>query len=149
MSFAQFEASSKGERIRPILHDRDALRRMEDLSERGRPALLAVADAIERAVPALTNTEKQHVGRWLHRLLGPRGWRPAEKKRMPKGSLFTTASVYQRVGPPDEPGSGDAAPGGGAARLAAARAAIRRLPVKPQGVRSFLAAKRRAARTEH
>lgn len=152
MSFAAFEMSRTGRRIGPILHDRDAISRMEALSQRGRPALIAVADAIERVAPALTNTEKQHVGRWLHRVLGPRGWRPAAKKRMPSGSLFSMAAVYRRVGEavedPEPEINAPAAPRDASSRLAAARAAVRALPVKPLSANAFIAEKRRAAKRE-
>jgi hypothetical protein len=125
---------------------------MEALSSRGRPALIAVADAIAQVAPALTNTEKQHVGRWLHRVLGPRGWRPAEKKRMPAGGLFSMAAVYRRVGEagdsPDQVAAAPEPPRDASARLAAARAAVRRLPVKPLGAAAFIAEKRRAAKRE-
>ena len=128
--------------------------RMEALSAQGRPALMAVADEIARVTPSLTNTEKQHVGRWLHRLLGPRGWRPAEKKRMPKGSLFSIAAVYRRVpsfpeeGEPHPSQPGLEQPTSPSSRLALARAAIRRLPVKPQSVSDFISEKRSTAKRE-
>jgi hypothetical protein len=152
MSFAAFEMSQAGRRIRPILHNQQAISRMEALSARGRPALIAVADAIEQVAPALTNTEKQHVGRWLHRLLGPRGWRPFEKKRMPAGGLFSMAAVYRRIGEVHDLSAAEEAapeaPRDAAARLTAARAAVRRLPVKPLGAAAFIAEKRRAAKRE-
>jgi len=151
MSLSGFEKSPAGESIRPILQNSEAIRRMEALSMQGRPALIAVADQIERVAPSLTNTEKQHVGRWLHRLLGPRGWRPAEKKRMPRGSLFSMAAVYRRVAPPDGEGGlppATAAPVDHASRLRMARQAVRCLPVKPQSVKEFIAEKRRNAKRE-
>lgn len=152
MSFSQFENSTKGGRIRPIICDPTAIRRMEAYSSAGRPALLAVAERIEAEVRELSNTEKQHVGRWVHRLLGPRGWRPVDKKRMPKGSLFTTATLYQRITPTadDQPlrilqPSRVERP---ISRLAAAREQVRQLPAKPMGVKAFIAQKRRAAKLE-
>lgn len=155
MSFAEFAGSPKGELIRSILHDADSIRRMVAFSAAGRPALLAVAPAIARAKLPLSDTEKQHVGRWVHRVLGPRGWRPAGKKRLPRGSLFATAAVYERVAGAPSPGAGPArvvrpAPksAGPASRLEAARARVRALPVKPQGVKAFIAEKRRAAARE-
>ncbi len=155
MSFSQFVKSPSGESIRPILTDLARIRRMEAFSAAGRPALLAVASEIESVAPSLTHTEKQHVGRWVHRVLGPRGWRPVEKKRMPGGGLFRTASVYRRIGrsaaAADQPAA-DRHPGaahrGVADRLAAARERVRRLPVKPQSVNAFLRSKRDAARNE-
>lgn len=154
MSFSKFMDSPAGESIRPILSDQARIRRMEAFSAAGRPALLAVAAEIESVAPSLSDTEKQHVGRWVHRVLGPRGWRPVEKKRLPGGGLFRTAAVYRRISPSaaadqpprdPPPGSGNLSPKG---RLAAARERVRRLPVKPQGVNAFLRSKRTAAKTE-
>ena len=142
MSFAQFEQSPKGKRIRPLILNSESVKRMEVLSEHRRPALLAIAEEIEQVAPDLTHTEKQHVGRWIHRV---------DKKRMPAGSLFSMAAVYARISMPADysseapasPPSGDAA-----SRLKAARAGIKRLPHKPESVSEFLAAKRLAARKE-
>lgn len=149
MSFAAFARSEKGGLIGSILHDPESIRRMEAYSAAGRPALLAVAAQIEKAELPLSDTEKQHVGRWVHRLLGPRGWRPVEKKRMPRGGQFTTASVYKRV-TGLEAAPSPAAPAGNdpASRLRAARERVRALPVKPQGVKAFIAEKRLLAKRE-
>ena len=68
MSFAQFEQSAKGKRIRPLILNSESVKRMEVLSEHRRPALLAIAEEIEQVAPDLTDTEKQHVGRWIHRV---------------------------------------------------------------------------------
>lgn len=146
MSFASFTTSPKGSHIGSLL--KAAVPQMERLSQAGRPALLAVAPQIARAGVALTDTEKQHVGRWVHRLLGPRGWRPTEKKRLPKGSLFTTAAVYERVGGAGAPARVvRPAPvrNDPAARLAAVRERVRALPAEPQSVKAFIAEKKRAA----
>lgn len=153
MSFAAFASSPKGDVIGAILEA--SLPQLVSYSEAGRPALLAVAPQIARSGVALTDTEKQHVGRWVHRLLGPRGWRPADKKRLPRGCLFRTASVYERV-------EGSTAPTASpsrvlrptarmpdpADRLAAVRARVRALPVRPPSVSRFIADKRRAAARE-
>lgn len=157
MSFSQFEHSATGARVKHVLVDSEAVRRMEAFSRAGRPALLAVARDIEKVAPALTDTEKQHVGRWVHRLLGPRGWRPTAKKRLPKGGLFTTAAVYVWIGA-GEGGSGAesdvpsalARPGRDSAeiRLARARTRVAALPVRPMSVAAFIAEKRHEARRE-
>jgi len=47
-----------------------------------------------------------------------------------------------------EGGDGLGTPRDASARLAAARAAVRRLPVQPLGTRAFIAEKRRAAKRE-
>lgn len=143
MSLAAFETSATGRRIRPILINQDAIGRMEALSLRGRPALIAVSNEIERVAPALTNTEKQHVGRWLHRVLGPRGWRPVDKKRMPPGGLFSMATVYERIQSANDE-TGVCRP----SRLAAAQAAVRRLPNPLPSAKAFIAEKRRLAKRE-
>lgn len=158
MSFSMFEHSTSGAAIASVLKSVHALRQMEAFSRAGRPALLAVADEIEKVAPTLSDTEKQHVGRWVHRLLGPRGWRPVEKKRLPKGGLFTTAAVYRRISPESgyhSIGDDRAAPEAVAPvaasvveRLAAARARVRALPIKPPSVASFIADRRQAARRE-
>lgn len=149
MSFTDFARSDKGGLIGSILHDPESIRRMEAYSAAGRPALLAVAAQIERAELPLSDTEKQHVGRWVHRVLGPRGWRPVDKKRMPRGGQFATAAVYKRAtgleaaDRPSVPAGNDLA-----SRLRAARERVRALPVKPQGVKAFIAEKRRLAKRE-
>ena len=152
MSFAEFASSPKGDLIGTIL--KASLPQLVSYSEAGRPALLAVAPQIASAGVPLTNTEKQHVGRWVHRLLGPRGWRPADKKKLPKGCLFRTASVYERVdgtaparAPARVPRPAARAPAA-AGRLASARARVRALPVRPPSVSRFIADKRRAAARE-
>lgn len=159
MSFSHFEHSETGARVAGVLKDKEALGRMEAFSRAGRPALLAVAGEIEKVAPALTDTEKQHVGRWVHRLLGPRGWRPVDKKRMPKGGLFTTAAVYGRAGaePGPEPVSAradahaDLTSGtrememSARERLRSAQAIVAALPVRPMSVDEFIAEKRREA----
>lgn len=128
---------------------------MEAFSRAGRPALLAVSEDIEKVAPTLSDTQKQHVGRWVHRLLGPRGWRPIDKKRLPKGGLFTTAAVYGRIGVAEESGADKsegarpaaAVPGraSAAVRLASARARVAALPIRPVSVDRFIAEKRREA----
>lgn len=150
MSFADFTHSDKGGLIGSILHDPESIRRMEALSAAGRPALLAVAAQIEKAELPLSDTEKQHVGRWVHRVLGPRGWRPVEKKRMPRGGQFTTAAVYKRVTGLEaaRPPRAEQAGSDPASRLRTARALVRGLPVKPQGVKAFISEKRRLAKRE-
>jgi len=151
MSFTDFTRSDKGSLIGAMLRDPDAIRRMEAYSAAGRPALLAVAAQIESAKLPLSNTEKQHVGRWVHRLLGPRGWRPVDKKRMPGGGQFATAAVYKRVtgsAAPEERSAAAPAATDPASRLRTARERVRVLPVKPQGVKAFIAEKRRSAKSE-
>lgn len=165
MSFTQFQSSARGEAVAPVLRSAAAIGRMEAFSRAGRPALLAVAAEIEQVAPTLTDTEKQHVGRWVHRLLGPRGWRPVEKKRLPKGSLFTTAAVYAHIGLDHPAGAGPKDEGQGCLpaseaaterdsslpvfdRFASARARVAALPVRPISVASFVAEKRREARRD-
>lgn len=154
MSLRAFLSSQDGAKIVAIVQAADAIARMEALSAEGRPALLAVADRIAEVAPSLSATERQHVGRFVQRVLKPRGWRAIDKKRLPKGSQFTTAAVYERV---------DAAHGNGSvlslaevsrrhrdavARLKAARALIRQLPYPLPTVDEFIADKRREARRE-
>lgn len=154
MSFECFENSPTGALVAGVLKNARAVGRMEAFSRAGRPALLAVAGDIEKVAPFLTDTEKQHVGRWVHRLLGPRGWRPIDKKRLPKGGLFTTAAVYGPIGMAerashviDSTSNGSALPRGTSAeeRLASARARVAALPVRPMSVAKFIAEKRREA----
>lgn len=159
MSFSHFEHSDTGARVARVLKNKEALGRMEAFSRAGRPALLAVVGEIEKVAPALTDTEKQHVGRWVHRLLGPRGWRPIDKKRLPKGGLFTTGAVYGRVSGAASAG-GDHVPDALGARvtttshrtveerLLSARAIVAALPVRPISVDEFIAEKRREALRE-
>lgn len=153
MSLSAFLKSENGAKIGAIVQAADAISRMEDLSANGRPALLAVADRISQVAPSLSHTERQHVGRVVQRVLKPRGWRAIHKKRLPKGSQFTTAAVYERVEAVQENGSVppsldlprrrlDAA-----ARVAAARALLGDYPPL-SGVDAFIAEKRREARRE-
>ena len=154
MATNAFEGTAHGTRINTILRAPEAIDRMEAFSADGRPALLAIADRIAEVAPSLSDTEKQHVGRTVRRVLASRGWRPVEKKRLPRGGLFTTASVYARVDAPDKNEPSSLAPDealrrrNAAERLEAARAILRQYPVKPRQVESFIREKRREAKRE-
>lgn len=154
MSLNAFSRSRQGKTIDTILRTREAIDRMEAFSAAGRPALQAIADRIAEVAPSLSDTEKQHVGRYVHRVLGPRGWRPVDKKRLPKGSLFTTAAVYARADAPVESEGLPSEPDGtrqrreAVARLEAAREILRPFPIKSISVERFIADKRREAKRE-
>lgn len=150
MSFAAFQRSEEGGHLRPLLMDAVVVAEMEALSRAGRPAVIAL-DRRADQLPSLGATDRQHVGRWIRDVLGARGWRPAARRRVAKGKVFTSGAVYERTGP--------AAPAAVAARagppalttterLERARAIIRSLPRPLPTVDEFIAEKRREARRE-
>lgn len=147
MSYTEFRSSKLGERIAPILRDPKVIGRMETLSREGRPAVLAVDEPIGEIGASLTDTQKQHVGRFVRDVLGDRGWRPVGKKRLSNGRVFASGTVYRRIGAtdarPPESETMDAA-----AWLERARALVRQLPAHPGTVDDFIAEKRRDAAGE-
>ena len=147
MSFAAFKTSREGARVRPLLTDAGIVAEMEALSRGGRPAVIAL-DRRADLLPRLNNTGKQHVGRWVRDILGARGWRPANRKRVAKGQMFTSGAVYERVGPDTGPARLSPPGATAAERLERARAIIRSLPTPLPTVDEFIAEKRREARRE-
>lgn len=150
MSLESFKSSSVGAAIAPVVASPEVIARMERLSREGRPAVGALDEALAGRVE-LDDTEKQHVGRWIRDVLGERGWRPLKQKRLSGGRLFSSGSVYGRIGPAAAAAdAADAGPatGGPAERLEAARALVRRARRRDYGVREFIADKRREAAAE-
>lgn len=154
MSLESFKSSSVGAAIAPVVASPEVIARMERLSREGRPAVGALDEALAGRVE-LDDTEKQHVGRWIRDVLGERGWRPLKQKRLSGGRLFSSGSVYGRIGPAAAGAdaaadAADAGPatGGPAERLEAARALVRRARRRDYGVREFIADKRREAAAE-
>lgn len=95
MSFADFLHSAAARRIAPLIDDPAMLTRMEELSRAGVPAIGALDQALAGSI-ALSNTEKQHVGRWVKEVLAARGWRPKIQRRLAPGQVFTSGMVYSR-----------------------------------------------------
>jgi hypothetical protein len=149
MSFAAFKTSEEGERVRPLLMDAEVVAEMEALSRVGRPAVIAL-DRRADLLPSLSDTGKQHVGRWVRDILGARGWRPAARRRVAKGRVFTSGAVYQRTAPAGVTVAARTGPSASTAaeRLERARAIIRNLPTRLPTVDEFIADKRREARRE-
>jgi hypothetical protein len=149
MSFARFKTSEEGARVRPLLMDAKIVAEMEALSRVGRPAVIAL-DRRADLLPSLSDTGKQHVGRWVRDILGARGWRPAARRRVAKGRVFTSGAVYARSGPAGVPAPAGTGPAASTAaeRLERARAIIRSLPGPLPSVDEFIADKRRQARRE-
>ncbi len=149
MSFAAFKTSEEGARVLPLLCDATIVAEMEALSRVGRPAVIAL-DRRADQLPSLSDTGKQHVGRWVRDILGARGWRPTARRRVAKGRIFTSGAVYERTGPAAIPGAARTGPPAStpAQRLERARAIIRSLPTPLPTVDEFIADKRRQARRE-
>ena len=74
---------------------------MEDLSQRGEPAVTAIDAEVADRIGRLDDTERQHVGRVVRDILAPRGWRPRkQRKRVRNGRAFASGAVYERPGAP-------------------------------------------------
>jgi hypothetical protein len=144
-----FKNSKEGEHVRLLLMDAQVVAEMEALSRVGRPAVIAL-DRRADLLPSLSHTGKQHVGRWVRDILGARGWRPAARRRVAKGRMFTSGAVYERSGPAGAPVAPREGPPASTAseRLERARAIIRSLPQSLPTVDEFIADKRRQARRE-
>jgi len=148
MKLETFQNSVKGEKIGALLCNLQTIEKMVLFSRKGKPALEAIAADIDKAIDKLDNTEKQHIGRWVHHLLGPRGWRPVEQKRFNNSRLFSSAAVYDRVA--DADGGHILRPltpiiHSSKTRLAKARQKLAKLNTSPQSVAAFVAEKRRDA----
>lgn len=135
MSLEQFKHSAAGRKIAGLLGSDEAIRRMEGKSSVRRPAIEAIGKEIEARVGTLDNQEKKLVGRWVKEVLAPRGWQPDRKVRVAAGHFFSRGTIYRRSDTPPPAANG-------AARLAAARALVRKLPEPPLSVDQFLAERR-------
>ena len=131
MSLEQFKHSAAGRKIAGLLASEGAIHRMEHKSRASRPAVEAIGKEIEAQVGALDDEAKKMVGRWVKEVLVTRGWQPERKGRVAPGHFFARGTIYRRAGEPPRAQ-------GGAARLAAARALVRKLPQPPLGVDAFL-----------
>lgn len=70
---------------------------MENLSQRGEPAVAAIDAAVADRIGRLDDTERQHAGRVVRDILAPRGWRPRlQRKRLRNGRAFASGAVYER-----------------------------------------------------
>jgi hypothetical protein len=136
MSLEQFKHSAAGRKIAGLLGSDEAIRGMERKSSARRPAIEAIGKEIEARVGVLDDQEKKLVGRWVKEVLVPRGWQPDRKARVAAGHFFSRGTIYRRS---------DARPAlaSGAARLAAVRALVRKLPEPPLSVDEFLAERRK------
>jgi hypothetical protein len=155
MSLDGFKESKRGAKVAPLLSSPSVLAEMEQLSHGGEPAVLALERRAEE-LPRLTDTEKQHVGRWIRDVLAERGWRPQHRKRIGGSRLFTSGAVYGRPAPERPSQPPDAAPAGNApssaagtaARVAHLRALVAQLETPPPTVDEFIAWKRAEAERE-
>ncbi len=136
MSLEQFKHSPAGRKVADVLASEDAIRRMESKSRASRPAVEAIGKEIEAKVGSLDDESKKMVGRWVKEVLVPRGWQPDRKGRVAAGHLFARGTIYRRAGAVRP--QGDAA-----ARLAAAKALVRRLPHRPMSADELVAERRR------
>ncbi|MGQ0590241.1 MAG: hypothetical protein ACT4N8_12040 [Sphingosinicella sp.] len=119
MSLESFKQSVKGAKLAGLFASEEAIRRMIQKSEAGRPAVEAIGKEVEARVGALSEDERKLVGRWAKEALAPRGWLPDRKGRVSPGNFFSRGTVYRRAGPRRAKGHG---PG----RLAAAQAIVAR-----------------------
>ena len=149
MSLSLFKASREGDLVRPLLMDDQVVAEMEALSRIGQPAVIAL-DRRANLLPSLSDTGKQHVGRWVRDILGARGWRPVTRKRVAKGRMFTSGAVYERSGPAGASAASRQGPPASTAaeRLERARAIVRSGRARLPTVNEFIADKRRQARLE-
>ncbi|HZF93710.1 MAG TPA: hypothetical protein VEZ20_02440 [Allosphingosinicella sp.] len=155
MSLEGFKESKRGAKVAPLLANASVLAEMEQLSQGGEPAVLAL-ERRANELPSLSDTEKQHVGRWIRDVLAERGWRPKRRKRIGGSRVFTSGAVYGRSAPErsaDTPNAGPAgsippAAAGTVARVAHLRALVAQLETPPPTVDEFLAWKRAEAERE-
>jgi len=136
VSLRHFKTSALGAVIGAILSSEAAIRRMESKSASDRPAVEAIGKDIEARVGSLDDEQKKQVGRWVKEVLAPRGWRPDRKGRV-AGNLFSRGTIYRRTVPPP-------LSEGGATRLAAAQALVRKLSHPPMRSEELLAERRLA-----
>jgi hypothetical protein len=137
VSLRHFKTSALGAAIGAILCSEEAIRRMESKSASDRPAVEAIGKDIEARVGPLDDEQKKLVGRWVKEVLAPRGWRPDRKGRVAAGNLFSRGTIYRRTVPPP-------LSEGGATRLAAAQALVRKLSHPPMRSEDLLAERRLA-----
>jgi hypothetical protein len=155
VSLAGFKESKRGAKVAPLLANASVLAEMEQLSQGGEPAVLALERRADE-LPRLSDTEKQHVGRWIRDVLAERGWRPKRRKRIGGSRLFTSGAVYGRPAPERAAEPPNAAPAGNtlsraadtAARVARLRALVAQLETPPPTVDEFIAWKRAEAERE-
>ena len=137
MSLDQFKTSPLGALIGLVLSSEEMILRMETKSASERPAVEAIGKDIEARVGSLDDEQKKLVGRWVKEVLAPRGWRPDRKGRVAAGNFFSRGTIYRRAIPP-------ALSEGGAARLAAARALVRKLSHPPMRSDELVSERHRA-----
>jgi len=137
MSLERFKHSPEGRKIAGLLASEDAIHRMESKSRASRPAVEAIGKDVGARVGSLDDEGRKMVGRWVKEVLAPRGWQPDRKGRVAAGHFFSRGTIYRRSGPARPEGSG-------AARLAAARALVRKLPHPPMSADELVAERRRA-----
>jgi hypothetical protein len=140
-----FQASKSGRPIGELLSRQETIGTMEALSREGRPAVLALDQALPRDIK-LDDTEKKHVGRWIRDVLADRGWRPRKRKGFRSGRVFSSGAVYGPVAAtaPELP----APVADQAARIRRAQAMVRRFSTNDYGVNDFLRDKRAEAARE-
>jgi hypothetical protein len=137
MSLERFKHSAPGRKLAELLDSEDAIRRMENKSHAGRPAVEAIGPQVAAKVGKLDDESKKMVGRWVKEVLGRRGWQPDRKGRVAAGHFFARGTIYRRAGPAGPPSDG-------ASRLAAAKALLARMPGRPMSSNELLAQRRRA-----
>jgi hypothetical protein len=98
MTFDEFKASEKGQKVKAILFAHDWQVEMVCLSKHGLPAAQAVGAEIGAKVGDLDDTEKQHVGRWIRDVMAEKGWKVGMKgARVAPGNYFSRAAIYRRA----------------------------------------------------
>lgn len=137
MSLEHFKHSSAGRKIANLFASEEAIRRMESKSRASRPAVEAIGKDIEARIGSLDDESGKMVGRWVKEVLVLRGRQPDRKGRVAAGHLFSRGTVYRRAG--DRLAFAESA-----ARLAAARALVRKLPHRPMSADELVAERRHA-----
>ncbi len=152
LTLDDFKVTTVGRRIGAILDLPDTLSSMEDLSRRGRPAVLAIDRALADQ-ERLDDTEKRHVGRWIREKLSDRGWKVAKRLHFRSGRIFSSGAVYERPhAPPPPPADAwpDLPPPSRevSERLRAVQEMVRRFSKNDYSVDDFIAEKRAEAARE-
>lgn len=91
-----FKRSALGQRVRPVLIDRENVRDMIALCRNDIAAIRAVGRQLLRLGirPKDENTKKL-IGRWVREIMLAEGWEPIRTGKIPRGNLFSTGAIYK------------------------------------------------------
>lgn len=91
-----FKQTALGQRVRPVLIDRENIRDMIALCRHDIAAVRAVGKQLLRLGirPKDENTKKL-IGRWVREIMQAEGWVPVRTGKIPRGNLFSTGAIYK------------------------------------------------------